>query len=253
MNSARRDKSYDPLLRARKRRGWQKFFCFSAAIALAAMVGGFLSFASIVHNMEKPETLPAADGIVVWTGAGGGRLEAATDLLEQGKGERLLISGVNEKNSRDDIMDLLGAPAPLAACCIDLDYAAQNTIGNARETAAWTGALGYEHIILVTSAYHMPRATVEIGHAAGRIRITRYPVTSLDNGPWWKDKKQLTRYANEYGKLIGSLLREPRQARKAGPPVLPHPERQGAADKPVQSDDAKADPAPLSPQPPGKP
>jgi uncharacterized SAM-binding protein YcdF (DUF218 family) len=159
-----------------------------------------------------------------------------------------LISGVNEKNSREDIMTLLDAPAPLAACCIDLDYAAQNTIGNARETAAWTGALGYEHIILVTSAYHMPRATVEIGHAAGRIQITRYPVTSLDNGPWWKDKKQFTRYANEYGKLIGSLVREPRQARKAGAPMLPRPQGKDAANTPAQSDEDKSAPVQQPPK-----
>lgn len=215
----------------RKLWGWIKFAIFFAVLIGAVLVGGFLSFAATVSGMDTPETLPAADGIVVWTGAGGGRLSAATALLDDGKGERLLISGVNEKNSRSDIEALLDLSDDLEACCLDLDYAAKNTIGNARETALWAQALGYEHIILVTSAYHMPRATVEIGNAAGRVQITRYPVTSIENGAWWKDKKQFSRYANEYGKLIGSLIREPRRAHKKDTPVL-RPDNLPPADNP---------------------
>ncbi len=204
----------------KKRIGWIKFVSFLVLLSFAMLVGGFLKFVDVVSHPDIPATIADADGIVVWTGKGGGRLKAASTLLGQGKGERLLISGVNEQNSREDILRLLDLPSELNECCVDLDYDAVNTIGNARETAAWAGALGYEHIILVTSAYHMPRAQVEIGGAVGRIRITPFPVTSQSHGPWWKDRKQFDRYAQEYGKLLGSFIRAPRRTNTAGTPVV---------------------------------
>lgn len=197
-----------------------KFFGFLVLLCFAALVGGFLKFTFLVDSPSVPSPVPQADGIVVWTGRGGGRLETATRLLEQGKGERLLISGVNAQNSREDIKALLNISDTLDACCVDLDYAAEDTVGNARETTIWAQALGYEHVILVTSAYHMPRAKVEIRSAVGPIRITAYPVKSADNGPWWKDRKQFDRYAQEYGKLLGSLVREPRKGQSARVPVI---------------------------------
>jgi len=83
-----------------------------------------------------------------------------------------------------------------------LDYKAEDTIGNARETASWAKALGYEHIILVTSSYHMPRAEIEIGAAAGRIKITAYPVINPDGKKWYADGARFKRLLQEYGKLL---------------------------------------------------
>ncbi len=200
--------------------GWSKFFAFFVLLCFSALVGGFLKFAAIVDTVNLQTSMPQADGIVVWTGRGGGRLSAATKLLEEKRGERLLISGVNAQNSRQDIANLLGISEALDACCVDLDYAAENTIGNARETKIWAEALGYEHIILVTSSYHMPRAKIEIRNALGPIRITPYPVKSTENGRWWNDRKQFDRYAQEYGKLLGSLVREPRKGQSTHVPVI---------------------------------
>ena len=138
-----------------RRWGLLKFLAFAALLCFAALVGGFLKFMYMITQPSVLSPAPQADGIVVWTGRGGGRLEAATKLLEGGKGERLLISGVNAQNSREDIKALLNLTDELDACCVDLDYAAVNTVGNARETAIWAEALGFEHVILVTSAYHM--------------------------------------------------------------------------------------------------
>ena len=203
-----------------RRWGLMKFIGFFGLLFFGALIGGFLRFVSLVSAPVLPSPVPTADGIVVWTGRGGGRLEAATKLLEDKKGERLLISGVNAQNSREDIKDLLGISDVLDECCVDLDYAAEDTVGNARETAIWADALGYEHILLVTSAYHMPRAKVEIRSAVGPVRITPYPVKSTDHASWWKDRKQFDRYAQEYGKLLGSLIREPRKSKPGHTPVI---------------------------------
>lgn len=165
-----------------------------------------------------PESLPEADGIVVWTGPGGGRLQAGADVLKAGKGERLLISGVNGANAREDVVAVLDLDPELAACCLDLDYAAIDTAGNARESWAWVEALGYEHVILVTSAYHMPRARVMLGTKAGRIRVTPYAVSERSYQGWWRDAELRERLMREYGKLLVSYFRDP-----ASPPTRDTP------------------------------
>ena len=208
---------------AAKRRGWRKFAGFMICLTLLIFAAGFIVFAHKVDNLRPPQNISKADGIVVWTGKGGGRLETGADLLRRNKGERLLISGVNTKTSLETIKELVIIPDAQADCCIDLDYNAENTIGNARETASWAKALGYEHIILVTSSYHMPRAEIEIGAAAGRIKITAYPVINSEGSKWYSDRARFKRLFQEYGKLLLSYLRSPATKASTGAPLLETP------------------------------
>ncbi len=207
-----------------KGRAWIKFLGFLVILLLAFLMGGFLTFAQHVDTLTPPQDPPKADGIVVWTGKGGGRLESGAQLLQMRKGERLLISGVNEKIDLSAIQNLIDIDPALAECCIDLDYAATNTLGNARETAAWATSLDYTHIILVTSAYHMPRAQVEIGAVdigatGGRMRITPFPVQRHEDTHWYSDGARFKRIVQEYGKLLISYTRGRQQ--RTQPPVLP--------------------------------
>lgn len=204
---AKRDVSTQSKAR-RSKFGLFRFLFFLLALCGVILLSGFVFFAHSVSTQQAPENPPKADGIVVLTGSGGGRLEAAANLLRSGYGERLLISGVNPENAREDVLAVLDLPPELAQCCVDFDYA-QDTIENASETAIWTQALAFEHIILVTSAYHMPRSQVEISGANGRIKITPYPVQSYEFGAWWKDKNQTERLGREYAKLLLSYVREP--------------------------------------------
>ena len=208
------------LTQSEKRSGWIKFIVFMILLSLALFIMGFIIFASKVENLRPPNSIPKADGIVVWTGKGGSRLETGAQLLQQNKGERLLISGVNEKTSLTTIKELLILSDDKAECCIDLDYKAEDTIGNARETASWAQSLGYEHIILVTSAYHMPRAEIEIGATIGRVKITPYPVIHKDRQSWYADRPRFKRLFQEYGKLLLTYMREPASRESQGPPLL---------------------------------
>ncbi len=203
------------------KRGWLRFFIYLLVVLSILFVGGFIGFARHVSNMTPEANMPAADGIVVWTGKGGDRLSAAGKLLKDGRGERLLISGVNKALSSEDVYDLLMISDQQGVCCVDIDYAALDTIGNARETHNWLQSLGYEHIILVTSAYHMPRAKVEIGAFSGRILITPYPVAYDPAGQWWKNKTARRRYMQEYGKLLLSYLRQAGSDGQREAPELP--------------------------------
>jgi uncharacterized SAM-binding protein YcdF (DUF218 family) len=168
---------------------------------------GFIFFIKKINNFNTPNPLPKADGIVVWTGKGGGRLEAGAHLLLKKKGERLLISGVNSEISLDEIKEIVAIPEKLSDCCLDLDYEAKNTIGNAYETTAWAKALGFKHVILVTSAYHMPRAEIEMGAATSQIKVTPFPVLNQTEGKWYLDSNRLKRLLQEYTKLLISYLK----------------------------------------------
>lgn len=205
----------------RKKRGLGRFVLYLTLILLALLVGGFLSFVRHINKLETPTSIISADGIVVWTGKGGDRLLAAGQLLEKGLGERLLISGVNEALSEEDVLKLLSIGPDKGRCCVDLDYKALDTIGNARETQYWIESLGYEHIILVTSAYHMPRASIEIRHLAGRVRITPYPVVETSDVKWWRDSGQRRRMVSEYGKLLLTYLRNAGGSAEREAPELP--------------------------------
>ena len=218
--------------RAERRSLGRRLWAWTRALGFVALVGvlslgvGFVVFANSVAKQGRlsgavsVDAMPDADGIVVWTGPGGGRLQAGADLLAAGRGERLLISGVNGANSREDIAELLELPEELAGCCLDLDYAAIDTQSNARETWAWVDALGYEHIILVTSAYHMPRAQVALGTRAGRIRVTTFPVGSDDYRGWWRDTEMRERLWREYAKLLVSYFQDPATEPTRDTPIL---------------------------------
>ena len=149
----------------------------------------------------------AADGVVVLTGGSDLRLEAAARLLQAGKGERLLVSGVNRRATRADVWGVLGGTKGLFDCCVDLGFNAADTIGNARETAQWARDLGYRRLILVTADYHMPRATLELRAAMPGERIIPYPVgtPTLDARRWTTDTLSARRMIIEYCKYLAVL------------------------------------------------
>jgi hypothetical protein len=108
-------------------------------LAVAVFVVCALGFPVFVWSLSRSSSEPEpADAIIALTG-GEGRLQAAIELLDQGKGSRLLISGVHEETTRVELFDAAGGMPKRAACCVDLGRSAENTIGNAGEAAAWIG------------------------------------------------------------------------------------------------------------------
>ncbi len=150
-------------------------------VAGAGLVAGLalgLGFLAFVAGLARSEQLPLgpSDGIVALTG-GAQRIEDAMDLLAGGYGRRLLITGVNERTSRDEIARLNPGQQHLIACCVDLDYRARNTIGNAIEIRRWMRENGFRSVAVVTSNYHMPRTLVELDHAlAEGHQVVPHPV-----------------------------------------------------------------------------
>ena len=180
-----------------------------AIVALIWLVGLF-AFAHRVRELTPADDPAPADAIVALTGPSAERVNAAIRLLEQGKGDRLLISGVNREVRRQELRALTPGSSKLFNCCVDLGFEAENTVGNAQEIAAWARSKGYDHLIVVTSDYHMPRSLLEIRGAAPGVRLTPYAVStpSLDNAGWWRATETARRMTLEYMKYLAVLGRE---------------------------------------------
>jgi uncharacterized SAM-binding protein YcdF (DUF218 family) len=171
---------------------------------------GFIGFLNFVYAIERSERRPQTrtDGIVALTG-GAQRISDAIDLLAQGYASRLLISGVNERTSRAEIARLNPGQRRLFDCCVDLDYRARNTIGNAIETRRWAERNGFRSLIVVTSNYHMPRTLVELDHALPDIAKVPYAVVSpaVDPDSWWRDASTARVLLSEYAKFLAVWAR----------------------------------------------
>lgn len=186
-----------------------------AAFLVVALIwfSGLLAFAGRVQQ-ETPARAPApAQGIVALTGANSNdRLTAAMGLLEDGYGRRLLVSGVNRKASREDIRTVSRAVRRLYDCCVDLGFTAADTVGNARETAAWAQAMRYNRLIVVTADYHMPRAMLELNavlRGAGvDLQTYAVPTRALKSHGWWRNPGAARLMVLEYCKYLAILGRE---------------------------------------------
>jgi uncharacterized SAM-binding protein YcdF (DUF218 family) len=175
------------------------------AALVVLYVAGFVVF---VTNLPAPKPAPKpAQGIVALTG-GDERVTAAVNLLETNNGQRLLISGVHPKTTKDELKRLAHGGKRFD-CCADLGYAAENTRGNAEEAAGWARAHRFKSLIVVTASYHMPRSLTEFQAAMPGVRLEPYPVEpeDIDLQGWWHDTRALRVLQGEYAKYLASTLR----------------------------------------------
>lgn len=185
-----------------------KWIAVAAVAALVAFAVGFVVFARAVADYVPGQPPQRADAIVVLTG-GELRLTAAARLLAEGRGARLLISGVNPQTSRADLKRLSGLSDRLFTTKVDVDYAAHSTTSNAEETRAWARAKGYTRLIIVTSSYHMPRSLAELARAMPGVVLLPYPVVpkKLRARRWWTDAFTARVLLAEYAKFLGAAAR----------------------------------------------
>jgi uncharacterized SAM-binding protein YcdF (DUF218 family) len=150
----------------------------------------------------------SADAVVVLTG-GENRVAKAVDLIAAGQGRRLLISGVNDHTSAAAIAEAVDQNQAVFRCCIDIDRRARNTVGNATEIARWVKEHDYRSLIVVTGAYHMPRALNELRSALPGVQLIPDPVLApgLDLDAWWTDERTVRLIMFEYTKYLVSEVR----------------------------------------------
>lgn len=178
-----------------------------AGIVAVALPAGFLWFVAQLPSREVVLDRNA-DGIVVLTG-GSSRVNDAFELLASGRGRRLLITGVYPATSPGEISRLMPEYERLFACCVDLDRAAVNTLGNAIGARRWTQEQGFRSLIVVTSAYHMPRALAELAHQLPDVTLISFPVVAkkLQAEPWWSHLSTAKLLFSEYLKYVVAVIR----------------------------------------------
>lgn len=193
----------------------------AAGLAAVLAAGVLLWLCGLAWFVASSLTMAAdprttTDAIVVLTG-GRSRLEAGLDLLGAGRAQKLFVSGVNPRVDRAALLRVAGR-GDGAAERIVLGHAADNTLGNARETAEWMQQEGYRSLRLVTSWYHMRRSLLEFERAMPDRVIVPEPVFAVhsetDGWGGWLDVAILA--AGEYDKFLATLVRP------AMPALWPH-------------------------------
>ncbi|WP_175561814.1 YdcF family protein [Kaistia soli] len=175
------------------------FFIFAVLFLLGLVAFDFIRFSDGVARLAAPSGIKA-EGIVALTG-GAARIDGALALLADGRGERLLISGVNPSVGRREIARAVDNESRVAFDqSVDLGHSARDTIGNADEAKAWARKNGFRSLIVVTSDYHMPRSMIELSGAMPDVALIPYPVSNphLDMGRWWRHVASVKLLMAEY-------------------------------------------------------
>jgi uncharacterized SAM-binding protein YcdF (DUF218 family) len=172
-------------------------------------VTGLLWFgATLPTTVSEPER--RTDAIVVLTG-GSGRLGQGLELLAAHRAEKLFVSGVYRGVEVEELLVISQQSPEELQCCIALGYEADNTRGNAIESAAWIAEQGYRSLRLVTATYHMPRSLLEFRRAMPEIEIVPHPVfpPSFKQSRWFLWPGSAALVASEYAKYLLALARAP--------------------------------------------
>jgi uncharacterized SAM-binding protein YcdF (DUF218 family) len=192
-----------------------KSLTLAALIGITTILLGYFVYCAVILLWSTDrQDLRAHDAIIVLTGAKG-RIETGFQFLLDDKAPDLLISGVINNATINDLIDTNSETLSdeqkrqlRRHCCIDLDHIADTTATNATESAKWINNNDVQSIILVTSVSHMPRAYIQFIFALDKgITITPYPYRperrlSLVVSPeFWQ-------YAGrEYIKFGGTIIR----------------------------------------------
>jgi uncharacterized SAM-binding protein YcdF (DUF218 family) len=135
----------------------------TALLGLLVVLGLTLaSFQKFVLTLPNDDTKLSApiDGLVVATG-GQLRIQKGVELLAGGKADRMLISGVGKGITKELLKENLAISnrqARFFDCCVEIEFTATDTNGNAQATFEWMQKHALDDILLVSANYHLPRA-----------------------------------------------------------------------------------------------
>jgi len=168
------------------------------------------AFASYIYEITGPDyrAIRQADGIVILTGTAP-RLDTGFGLLKSGAGKRMLISGVNKQINRETLRLAVGESTAIMSCCVDLDHTARDTVGNAYETSLWAAENKFNKLLIVTSAFHMPRSLVEMKRQMPLLQLYPYAVQedTMKLEKWWQSPSVSYVLISEFNKFLVSLIR----------------------------------------------
>jgi len=186
-----------------------------ALIAAILWFSGLVWFGQMIPG-DVADADSETDAIVVLTG-GTLRIERGLALLAAGRAKKLFISGVYHSTDVAALLRL-SRQSPENVDRIALGREADNTEGNAAETARWMRQEGFHSLRLVTASYHMPRSLLEFSRAMPEMRIIANPVfpENVKQERWWAWPGTAMLILVEYDKYLLALVR-PLVRREADP------------------------------------
>ncbi len=197
---------------------WAVFYRSARAsgIAITAAVGlltansmpiGSWLLAPLEQRFPLASTLQPPDGIIAIAGENGERTTALVMLSRMFPGARIIYSGEPNKDDFAKQFNLLGGDASH----LIVETSSRNTEENARYTAGIVEPTPNQKWLLITSAFHMPRA-IGCFRQAG-FHVEAYPVAyltshSLDLVPAFGSKRMglLDLAAKEWAGLLAYRL-----------------------------------------------
>ena len=195
-----------PTVRSRLSRRVGSFAAVFAILAALWVSGLFWFTSQIPDRVADPAS--ETDAIVVLTG-GSLRVQSGLALLAAGKAKKLFVSGVYRSTDVAALLHTSRQAPERLACCIVLGHAADNTLGNALETAAWMRREGFHSLRLVTGSYHIPRSLLEFSRAMPDVTIIANPVfpENVKQDRWWAWPGTASLIIGEYDKYLMALAR----------------------------------------------
>lgn len=163
---------------------WLRWLRGLAVLLILLLTVSFVTSIASFACLTQPTFVRRATPLpgVVFTGQFN-RVRAGLTLLERGAISPLLVSGTNPPAG----IPLAGfaqqfqlsptLQAALADGALVLDPHATNTLQNATETRRWLANRPTDRaVVLITSRFHMPRASLALEQALGERLVLRYPV-----------------------------------------------------------------------------
>ena len=94
-------------------------------------------------------------------------------------------------------------------CCVILGHKANNTFGNAMETARWMASEGFNSIHIVTANYHLPRSLLEFDRVLPNMKLFSHVVhpEKVHLNEWWRWPGTIRLLLAEYNKYLVTKLR----------------------------------------------
>lgn len=172
-------------------------------LKLFAVLGGLLlllglaavSFPERVLTVDSGAT--TADAIVVLGGGVPSRPDRAAELFKAGEALRILVSGTNDCDWSEQVLETNGVPA----AAIERECESRSTFENAKFSIPLLRRMGAHRVIIVTSWFHSRRAQATFEHLAPDIKFFSRPSYF---GYDAKNRGEVQAYMRmEYPKLIG--------------------------------------------------
>lgn len=173
-------------------------------VLLTLWFSGFIIFVSKIPRQASDAAM-STDGIVVLTGRKG-RVQVGFQLVRQGLGKKLLISGVHPAVKMPTLLSEqeVEVSSPDPETSTELGYKAKDTLGNAKEATLWVKQNQIQSLRLVTTNYHMIRSLLHFQYyLPSSVVVIPHPI--IEKAGW--NIKTIALLIGEYHKLLRDYVR----------------------------------------------